>query len=235
LSERVGEKLAASASQRGDADLLRQVLARELAAGRWQDTEKLPTERALGLRFGVARNTVRRALAALEQQGLIVRHVGRGTFKAPMPQPPDPFEVPQAALSPADVVECRLVFEPELAGLVVARATGVDLDRMDACVSAAEAATDITGFEHWDGLLHDAIAVATHNATVVAMARSLARVRLNAEWGQLKARAMTPEHKSALQQQHRAIVAAFRHRDRDEARRLLRTHIVYVRSYMFGD
>ncbi|HYZ63618.1 MAG TPA: FCD domain-containing protein [Acetobacteraceae bacterium] len=225
----------APVTERGDAERLRHVLARELMAGRWQDSEKLPTERALGLRFGVARNTVRRALAMLEQQGLIIRHVGRGTFKAPVPHPSDPFEVPQAALSPADVVECRLVFEPELAGLVVARATGVDLDRMDACIAGAEEATDLEGFEHWDGQLHDAIAVATHNATVIAMARSLACVRLNAEWGKLKARAMTPEHKSALQRQHRAIVAAFRHRDRDEARSLLRTHIVYVRSYMFGD
>ncbi len=221
--------------ERGDAERLRQTLARELRSGRWQEGEKLPTERELGVLYGVARNTVRRALQVLEDETLIVRHVGRGTFRAPAPRAPDPFEVGAEGLSPADVVECRLIFEPELAGLVVARATSVDLDRLEDCVKGAEAAEDVAGFEHWDALLHDAIAESTHNQTVLAMARSLARVRSNAEWGKLKARSMTPEHKNALQAQHRAIVAAFRQRDRDEARCLLRRHILYVRSYMFGE
>jgi DNA-binding FadR family transcriptional regulator len=221
--------------RRGDAERLRLAFARELRSGRWQEGEQLPTERALGAQYGVARNTVRRALRALEAEALIVRHVGRGTFRLPALPSPDPFEVDPEALSPADVVECRLIFEPELASLVVARATVADFDRMEACLRGADEAADLAGFEHWDTKLHDAIAVATRNHTVIAMARALARVRLKAEWGKLKARGMTAEHKSTLQAQHRAIVDAFRHRDREEARGLLRAHIVYVRSRMFGE
>lgn len=226
-----------TARQRGDAERLRRMLEREVRSSRWHDGEKLPTERALGERYGVARNTVRRALQALEANKLITRHVGRGTFKASDGEKPqeDSFAMRPEALGPADVIECRLIFEPELAALVVARAAAVDFDRMDECLAGASAAVDVAGFEHWDAALHDAIAAATHNQTIVAVSRALARARLQAEWGKLKARSMTTEHRAALQVQHHAIVDALRQRDRDEARRLLRTHILYVRGYMFGE
>lgn len=42
------------------------------------------------------------------------------------------------------------------------------------------------------------------------MSRSLAKVRQRAEWGVLKARGMTPDRKSKLQEEHRTIVAALR-------------------------
>ncbi|MBV9776268.1 MAG: hypothetical protein JO143_04390 [Acetobacteraceae bacterium] len=60
-----------------------------------------------------------------------------------------------------------------------------------------------------DGALHDAFAVATHNQAVIA----LARVRLLAEWGELKARSMTPERKAVLGGEHRAVVDAIRRRE----------------------
>lgn len=229
--------LSADARERGDAGSLRLALKRELLSGRWQDGERLPTERELGGRFGLARNTVRRALQALEDEGLITRHVGRGTFKSVGgASTPDAMELSAiAGASPADVIECRLAFEPELAPLVVARASQADLDRMAECLKQADLAESVAGFEAWDAALHDAIAVATRNQAMIAMARALAKVRLQAEWGQLKARSMTPERKAALQLEHRGIVDAFRRRDAADARTMLREHVLHVRSYMFGE
>ncbi len=238
-----------AARQRGDATGLQAALRRKLASSRWREGDRLPTERELGERHGLARNTVRRALQGLETDGLIVRHVGRGTFKAaaaPVPgsvpgSVPEPLSgpVPEPegieGASPADVLECRLAFEPGLAPLVVARASHADLDRMEACLRRADAARDVAGFAAGDAAFHDAVAVATHNQTVIAVARTLARVRLRAEWGQLKARSMTPERKAALQVEHRAIVEAFRRRDRTDAGARLREHILNVQAYMFGE
>jgi len=227
----------AGARERGDSERLRVALDRELRSDRWQNGERLPTERELGERYGVARNTVRRALQALEEEGRIVRHVGRGTFKAAGTAPPvltPGFEGLDGA-SPADVLECRLVFEPEMASLVVARASQADLDRMEECLRGAEAAESVPRFEVWDAALHDAIAVATRNQAMISTARALARVRLLAEWGELKARSMTPERKVALDVEHRGIVDAIRRRDKADARARLREHIQHVHSYMFGE
>ncbi len=232
-----GWKLSQLTRGRGDAEALRIALERELRSDRWQEGEQLPTERELGERYGMARNTVRRALRALEDERLIIRHVGRGTFKAVAAVPPVSTPGPGGldGASPADIVECRLIFEPEIAALVVARASQADLDRMEECLSKAETAETTAEFEIWDGALHDAIAVATRNQAMIAVARALARVRLQAEWGQIKARNMTVERRARLQAEHRAIVEAFRSRDKFAARTQLREHILHVRSYMFGE
>lgn len=233
----IGLPPAAAARERSDASSLQAALRRELESSRWREGDRLPTEREFGKRYGLARNTVRRALQALETEGRIIRHVGRGTFKAgraaitPAPVAPDEVE----GASPADVLECRLAFEPGLAPLVVARASHADLDRMEDCLRSAEAAQDLAGFEAGDAAFHDAIAVATHNQTVIGVARMLARVRLRAEWGELKARSMTPARKAELQVQHHAIVTAFRRRDRTEAAMRLREHVRHVQSYMLGE
>lgn len=45
-----------------------------------QPGQQFPTEQALCAEFGVSRETVREALRALEEDGLIARHRGRGSF-----------------------------------------------------------------------------------------------------------------------------------------------------------
>ena len=213
------------------AGQLRSALEQALLSGRWKEGERLPTERALSLQYGVARNTVRRALDGLEQQGLIHRHVGRGTFRSvASPRPPE-----EEALSPAAVVECRLILEPEMIALAVARATPADLARMEECLHHTDTAAGLADFEKWDAALHDAFALATHNAAVIGMSRSLARVRERTDWGQLKARGNTAQHRAALQEQHRGMVRAVRERDRDAARQIMRAHILFVQGYMFGE
>jgi GntR family transcriptional regulator len=59
-------------------------LADRIAGGRLARGQRLPPERELAGRLGVSRMTLRHALAALEQRGLVERRVGRdgGTFVA---------------------------------------------------------------------------------------------------------------------------------------------------------
>jgi DNA-binding GntR family transcriptional regulator len=58
---------------------LRQILADEIADGTFAVGGKFPTEYELCERFGVSRHTVREALRALEDQGLLSRQAGLGT------------------------------------------------------------------------------------------------------------------------------------------------------------
>ena len=58
-----------------------ETLAAEVSAGRFAGGQ-LPTEPALAARFAVNRHTIRRAVAALAEQGLLRVEQGRGTFVA---------------------------------------------------------------------------------------------------------------------------------------------------------
>lgn len=55
-------------------------LRRDIAGGRYNPGDKLPTEAALAKRFGVNRHTVRRALALLAQDGIVHARRGAGVF-----------------------------------------------------------------------------------------------------------------------------------------------------------
>jgi GntR family transcriptional regulator len=58
---------------------VREVLLRRLER-ELQPGQQFPTEQALCAEFGVSRETVREALRTLEEDGLISRHPGRGSF-----------------------------------------------------------------------------------------------------------------------------------------------------------
>lgn len=57
-------------------------LAADISAAAFKSGEKLPTEANLSQRFQVNRHTVRRAIAALVEQGIVRVEQGRGTFVA---------------------------------------------------------------------------------------------------------------------------------------------------------
>ena len=59
---------------------IKQVLLEEIRNGVWKAGEQLPTEPALAARFGISVGTVRRALGGLEDEGIISRREGSGTF-----------------------------------------------------------------------------------------------------------------------------------------------------------
>ncbi len=57
-----------------------QSLRELILSATWKAGTQLPTERELCERFAVSRITVRRALQILEEEALVLRHQGRGTF-----------------------------------------------------------------------------------------------------------------------------------------------------------
>lgn len=59
---------------------IEQTLANEIRGAAYKPGDRLPTEAELATRFGVNRHTLRRAVAALEEAGLVRVEQGRGTF-----------------------------------------------------------------------------------------------------------------------------------------------------------
>jgi GntR family transcriptional regulator len=61
---------------------LRQILEAEIASGKIDPGDRLPSEAELCDRYGVSRTVVRQTLSDLENESLIVRFKGRGSFVA---------------------------------------------------------------------------------------------------------------------------------------------------------
>ena len=57
-----------------------ELLRRQILSGAIKAGEKLPALNELTEKFGVARMTIRQAMDALEDEGLIERYAGKGTF-----------------------------------------------------------------------------------------------------------------------------------------------------------
>lgn len=188
--------------------------------------DRVPTERHLAEQFAVSRAVTRRALADIEADGLIVRQVGRGTFVRPSTETRLDAAGLDGSISPAEYIEARLRFEPELTWLVVTNATSSDFEHMEDCLRRGERASTREEFEIWDAALHLAVAAATHNKLAIHMYAMIHAVRHEqAMWGTLRQRGQTPEQRLTYQREHREIIAALKDRNAEAARELIIQHI----------
>src|SRR5690242_4302344 len=91
---------------------------------------RLPPERKLAVDLKSSRAEVRKALAILENQGQLRRHVGQGTFLNRSAVRAADTEAIGERTTPADTVHARLLLEPELARLAAMHATSRQMAEM---------------------------------------------------------------------------------------------------------
>lgn len=209
-------------------------LARRMDDGELVAGSRLPPERDLAEAYGLARNTVRRALRALEDQGRLVRHVGRGTFVAGAPKSAAGMSGIMRDASPTDVMEVRLIIEPHVAALAATRATADDLHEIELAYRSSLSAKGIAEFEHWDGLLHQAVFRAARNVLLLDYCRAINTVRNQPQWYRLKQRSVTPELRTIYDAQHGDLFRALKERDPDAARAAMLSHLVKVRDNLLA-
>ncbi|MEP9354631.1 FadR/GntR family transcriptional regulator [Xanthobacter sp. KR7-65] len=219
---------------------IRRFIEEGIASNVLNPGDKLPNERDLAERFGIGRNSVRKVLIALEQEGRIERSVGRGTFVAgtltnaeSAPAVGKFFATISRTASPLDLMEFRLAVEPSIIESAVHRASSADIDLMQAALDRSRTATTLQEFETCDEDLHRAIAAASRNPLYIAAADIITGVRAEAEWGMLKKRTLTGELRRLHTSEHEEIVASVRRRDPMAARSAMVAHLVNVRRMMF--
>ena len=211
---------------------LRQLVADGINQGQLGPGARLPTERELVEQFGAPRSAIRRALDGLEQDGLVVRHVGRGTFLAQTLHPA--AATAPADTSPAEIMQVRMLLEPQIAPLAARSANQSDLDRITHCLNRGGATADYDGFENWDSALHRAIAVAAHNALLLTLFDTMNAARNLPIWGGIKRRTATPERRARYHSDHTAIVNALYERDPEAAQHHMREHLIDVANNLLG-
>jgi DNA-binding FadR family transcriptional regulator len=216
---------------------LRETILENLTSRKWRAGQRIPTERELSGQFNLSRSVVRRVLADMKDKRLITQTVGSGTYVSEQVNDALSTAVGSAGnlpTSPAELMSARVVLEPAIVAMVIVNATSVDFARMDECCEKGEAARSLAQFEHWDALLHEAIADAAHNSFISKVFRLMNQVRAQGEWGALKRRSATPERRIEYQQEHRALVAALRDRDGARAAELCLEHLAHVRRNLLG-
>ncbi|MGI9433493.1 MAG: FadR/GntR family transcriptional regulator [Geminicoccaceae bacterium] len=197
---------------------------------------RLPPERELADTLGLSRGELRKALAILEAEGQIWRHVGKGTFVGGPPT----SEITNltgvtASTNPRDVVRARLLIEPELAREAALNATSVDFQRLHECLDASRSADGWRPYENWDNQLHRAIAEATANQALLCLFDTLNAIRRAVVWGRLRTGPAGPSPSHHSFTEHEAIVGAIEQRDREGAARAMRVHLQSVGRHLHDD
>lgn len=190
------------------------------------DGGQLPTERALSEQLGVGRRALRAALEVLEEEGLLWRRQGKGTF---IGQPPDPHGLIAAdiveTVDAGAIMEARLCIEPALAALAAARATPEDVEQMRRLVDHIGLSPATETAELWDGALHRTIAQVAGNPILLTAFQLVDEVRIREDWQALRDRARSPESMEKSDREHRSMIAAIEAGDSAEARRCMTAHL----------
>jgi DNA-binding FadR family transcriptional regulator len=191
---------------------------------------RLPAERQLCREIGLSRSQLRKALAVLEAEGQIWRHVGRGTFIGPRPVINlNDVEFLTNQTSPTEVMEARLAVEPQLARLASLHGTASNFAEIRRCNRRCRAAREWRVYEAWDNNFHQAIASATYNKVLISLFDTLNIVRRSTVWGQLRSTKLPPADHDSFNE-HDAIYEAITGRNPDQAAECMRIHLRTVRN-----
>jgi DNA-binding FadR family transcriptional regulator len=227
---------------------VKEALRARITDGSWTTGSRLPTERGLAEELGASRNTVRKAIKLLAAESYVstsenarptVAYVKRG--EADAAPTPDAYGSEAEAksaddyildASPLEVLEARLVIEPEAVALAALRARAENIDEIRKALAESLAARSLADFEHWDAQLHQAIFRATRNTALIGYYRTVNLIRNQPDWIALKKKSVTAERQRLYDRQHSAIVNAIAARLPDKAKAAMRAHLESVRKAM---
>jgi DNA-binding FadR family transcriptional regulator len=211
--------------------LLRAIELGVVAAG-----ERLPAERELAARLGVARATLREAIHALADAGYVSSRRGRygGTFVT-RPRPPRPADRPEdVALrlgeGLADALTLRRVVETGAAEAAAERTLTPGQRRHLADRLAETAAADLVEYRRKDSRLHLAIAEVTGSASLTTAVADV-RMRINELLDEIP---LLPPNLGHSNTQHEAIVAAILRGDPAGARQAMAEHLAGTAALLRG-
>jgi GntR family transcriptional repressor for pyruvate dehydrogenase complex len=193
---------------------------------------QLPPERELAKQLEISRTTLRQALTALTQSGLVTTSRGRrgGTFVAdPLPLPPRPRRVFDADELRA-FLDHRLAIETGVAVRAAERAEADDLEILNALADEMDEAAEFEIYRQADLRFHIGMAEAAHSPRLI---EAMAEIQRELD----EVIELVPHPAEVLQRsndQHRALIALLRKGDADGASRLMREHVEGTEYFLAG-
>jgi DNA-binding FadR family transcriptional regulator len=193
---------------------------------------QLPPERELARQLEISRTTLRQALTALTQSGLVTTSRGRrgGTFVAdPLPLPPRPRRVFDEDELRA-FLDLRLAIEMGVAIRAAERAVPADLDALVGLADDMAHAVEFETYRQADLRFHLGVAEASHSPRLV---EAMAEVQSELD----EVIELVPHPQEVLQRsndQHRALIELLRKGDADGAAKAIRKHVEGTEYFLAG-
>jgi GntR family transcriptional regulator, transcriptional repressor for pyruvate dehydrogenase complex len=207
-------------------------LASAIKLGFLAPGSQLPPERELARQLEISRTTLRQALTALTQTGLVTTARGRsgGTFVAdPLPTP----ERPRRKLDEAELrgfLDHRLAIETGVVIRAAERATEDDLEPLVGLTVAMATAEEFEDYRRADVRFHIGLAECAHSPRLI---EEMAEVQSKLD----EAIELVPHPKEVLKRsndQHRGLIQRIRRGDVTGAVKLIREHVEGTEYFLAG-
>ncbi len=186
--------------------------------------DRLPAEPELCTSLGLRRSELRRALATLEREGTLWRHVGKGTFLAEpsATSAGGDFGRLSQQVSPADAMRARRVLEPALAREAALHAPTTAITRLKLTADRMRRAATWREYE------------ACGSTTLLALFDQLNTLRRMVSWGRITRIGPHPPAEHLSFRQHDEIAETIAARDAEGAQQAMRIHLRSVEDRLFG-
>jgi len=207
-----------------------------IAGGELQVGDKLPPERKLAQSFHVSRNCIRQAIQTLAEKRVLESRRGDGTYVC---APDQTVVVNSFALAIQaqkellrEIMEFRLLMEPQIAFLAAKRITKNELDRLKIMVCDQQRKI-LAGEQDMelDAAFHRQLAESARNRVFVETVKTIESIlnETRSEFLQSDTRRATSI------QAHLKIIDALEKADSDMALQAMREHLVTVGKAIFGE
>ncbi|ASC68554.1 GntR family transcriptional regulator [Achromobacter denitrificans] len=218
-------------------------IAGRIRAGEFPRGGRLPSERELAEQLQVSRASIREALIALEIEGYVEVRVGTGVFvtRDGAGFPAASGAPGQAArehddIGPFDLLEARMLIEPECAGMAAQQASPAQI----AAIRDAHEGMSLTDSPgRHDREFHNAIAAACGNAAVAAaVARLWELTQASSVYSRMQDYFVNTKVWAAAHAEHQRILVAIQARDPIRARHAMHAHLLGILARLredFGD
>ena len=203
-----------------------------IAAGDYQVGDRLPTESELAADYRVSRTVIREALKTLRQKGIIESHPGRGTFlvgdvSKSIRSSIDYMMRTEPEVGTFQLLELRMILEPEIARLAALRASPEQVQRLGELVQVMEAAgSDPYNFSLADAEFHSVLAAAAGNPVIRIIFSSVVEILRNQQFFRLSLDGSGAQRSQA---DHIHILQAVRSGEPEKAKECMRAHLEQVR------
>ena len=186
--------------------------------------DKLPSERDLAEMLQVSRPSIREAMIALEVSGVIEVRTGSGIYVADQSRRLS-SRVADEGIGPFEILEMRLLIEPETCALAAERISDDQLEQLRKIYNEMGRTNGTSEVEAFDSQFHNLIAEASENTAIARTLSWLWLLRDQSELSRGFHRLSIEEGVYPVLDEHTAIFKALEARNPDEARKAMREHL----------